>query len=349
MKNNKGYYSWIHSLKSAAMDSHKKGIELNEARKGPARGVSNYLPGQIERKTTDTRAETAAAGIGKVLTAMGDTKEDIIRQAPEIIALGQLAVERPGSVAPSEPSEDVGDVGPVSTDQVRQAMSDATRVKMKTATAAANAARGKGPVNMKPAGNANMVEVDAQDGEMADPEAFTVPSARHIPDQPPADREFPAPQFNTPAEAEAYVRAMNAMKFAKENPMSGEEVAAAERAAEEKEEYELSHPSAAWRTVREAVNDKINSMLQENEANDAPRKQSDKPRERKAKKPGKIESARMPGNMPGEGRTVGRGGVNFKALLDVYNNPEKYPPNISQAVQASFKDIFERGLGLPNS
>ena len=45
MKNNKGFYSWIHSLNEAAIQSHMKGIKmLNEEKSGPHFLFSKYRP-----------------------------------------------------------------------------------------------------------------------------------------------------------------------------------------------------------------------------------------------------------------------------------------------------------------
>lgn len=256
MKNNKGYYSWIHSLNEAAVKSQIKGFEmLNEAAKGPSRPVKNYLRGQIERPSSESsRSETAAAGIGKLMSDIGDPKEEIIRSVPDILSVGRMAVERPGSVAPSDASSDVGDVGPLSTTQLKQEIANASVAKMKAATAAANAARAQGPVNAKPTGNANAVAMDAKDGEMADPEFVAPPERIH-----------PEPQFKSAAEAEAFVKAHNAMKFAQENPMTDEEIAEREP-SDEDELYRLSTPSAKWKTVKEdrkTVSNKITKLIQE--------------------------------------------------------------------------------------
>jgi hypothetical protein len=64
MKNNKGYYSWIHSLKQAAMQSHTKGAEmLSEARKrveqGPDLAAKAAIDAEIlargERKSIECK------------------------------------------------------------------------------------------------------------------------------------------------------------------------------------------------------------------------------------------------------------------------------------------------------
>jgi len=92
MKNNKGYYSWIHSLKQAAIQSHTKGAEmLFEAKKrveqGPDLDVKAAIDAEIrargERKALSAR-ELAAAGDANdvAVEAQGDEDEDHI---PDIV------------------------------------------------------------------------------------------------------------------------------------------------------------------------------------------------------------------------------------------------------------------------
>ena len=260
MKNNKGYYSWIHSLNEAAVKSQINGFEmLNEASKGPTRAVRNYLPGQTERPITpgtdfNQRLHNVSAGLGTLLAKSGMTEKEMEPHAGGLLYSGRRELERPGSFMESDPASDIGDVGPLSTAQLKQEMANASVAKMKAATAAANAARAQGPVNAKPTGNANAVAMDAKDGEMADPEFVAPP-----------ERVHPEPQFKSAAEAEAFVKAHNAMKFAQENPMTDEEIAEREP-SDEDELYRLSTPSAKWKTVKEdrkTVSNKITKLIQE--------------------------------------------------------------------------------------
>jgi hypothetical protein len=363
---NKGYYHWIHSLNEAALQSQKRGFEmLNEAK--------NYRPGQVERAPKQsTPQETAAAGVGRLIHDIGlMSPERAKRMAPQLFDAGRHIAERPGTDFPDNPVDDIGEIGQAPASGIKQEIATASAAKMRAATAAANAARSMGPVNAKPAGNAQAVEDDARDWEMADPVVHP-PAQFSSPEQANAEvarlnaerrgasvetssQDFErAQQVN--AAKEAILKAKKAGKNTKAQREAGRQALSdynamrqRELSAEQPERYVEVEGGML---PMESISHKINKMLSEEDGRDtesAPRKQSDKPLERRARKPGKMQSTRMPGNLPGEGRTVGKGGVNFKALLDVYNNPGKYPPNISQAVQASFKDIFERGLGLPNS
>ncbi len=84
MKNNKGYYSWIHSLKQAAMQSHTKGAEmLSEARKRVEQGMDLDAKAAIDaeiRARGERRAlsakELAAAGDANDVAAEAQKDED---------------------------------------------------------------------------------------------------------------------------------------------------------------------------------------------------------------------------------------------------------------------------------
>jgi len=220
---NKGYYHWIHSLNEAAFQSQKKGFEmLNEAKSGPSRKVSNYLPGQIERPERQLSPElTAAAGLGRFMKDIGVmTPESAKSMAPQLFDAGRHIAERPGTDFPDNPVDDIGEIGQASASVIKQEIANASAAKMRAATAAANASRSMGPVNAQPVGDAQAVEDDASDWEMADPEIT-----------------HPEPQFKSPEEANAFVKGYNAMRFAQENPMSDEEIKDREREEEEAEDY----------------------------------------------------------------------------------------------------------------
>lgn len=110
--------------------------------------------------------------------------------------------------------------------------------------ALATLAQASGPVSLKPAGNANAVERDGQDGVLADPESFTIPSASHIPDEP-VSRVHPEPYYSSPEEAHAAVKQLNQYY----------------NQPDEDEDDHLSVPTGDWRTVKESVNYKIRKIL----------------------------------------------------------------------------------------
>jgi hypothetical protein len=81
MKNNKGYYSWIHSLKQAAMQSHTKGAEmLSEARKRVEQGMDLDAKAAIDAEIR-ARGERRALS-AKELAAAGDAN-DVAAEAQE--------------------------------------------------------------------------------------------------------------------------------------------------------------------------------------------------------------------------------------------------------------------------
>jgi hypothetical protein len=220
---NKGYYSWIHTLKSAAMDSRNKGIEMineEKARKITDPAKQAAMAKKLAAPTPSPEVLNPEDGLPVKPTA------DIRDVAAAISGLGETS---PGTIAMGR-NTDVG------------AYVDIRRTKHKEALE--TLAKARGPVSLKPAGNANEVEADAQDGVMADPESFTIPSASHIPDEP-VSRVHPEPYYSSPEEAHAAVKQLNQYY----NQPDGDE------------DENLSFPTANWRTVKESVSDKINRFF----------------------------------------------------------------------------------------
>jgi hypothetical protein len=297
---NKGYYHWIHSLNEAALQSQKKGFEmLSEAKKtGPSRQVRNYLPGQIERQAQQlTPQETAAAGLGRLMKDIEVMTPELAKSmTPQLFDAGRHIAERPGTVFPDNPVDDIGEIGKAPASVIKQEIANASAAKMRAATASANAARSVGPVNVKPVGDAQAVEDDANDWEMADPIVH------------------PAPQFASPEAANAEVARLNAAKSGMSDKAASDaferkqmvDVAkqamikagkAGKNAAEQREAgrsalrdyqglrqqelsaeppaddelYRLSTPSAKWKSVKEdrkVVSNKITKLIQESSGND---------------------------------------------------------------------------------
>jgi len=145
---NKGYYSWIHTLKSAAMDARAKGIQMVNEEKA--------------KKVIDPSKQAA---LQKQLTG----------QTPAPVAIN------PDDKMPEKPTADPKDVkaafsglGKTTAHSIALADGDVgayvnTR-RMKHAEKLAQMASQTGPVDAKPAGDAKDVEDDAQDGVMADPD-----------------------------------------------------------------------------------------------------------------------------------------------------------------------------------
>lgn len=139
MKNNKGYYGWIHSLNQAAIQSQQNGFRMiNEAKAAkitdPAQRAK--LMGQMPQPTV-VNPESPSAHPADVT----DT------------------ISRLGKTSPSTISLADGDVGAY-----------VTLNKMKRAERLAQFAQNTGPIDAKPDGNASEVAADGQDGVMADPD-----------------------------------------------------------------------------------------------------------------------------------------------------------------------------------
>jgi hypothetical protein len=229
---NQGYYSWIHTLKSAAMEARQRGIQLNEekARKitDPskqaelAKGLEPIKPVEHGKPDVDPAAARAMA---QVLAASGKTTPKTIQQAG-------------------------GDVG---------AYVDLRRTKH--AELLAQKARAQAPIDVEPSGDANAVELDAQDGVIEDP-------------------DMPQPNFGLAAQAR--VEAGNALpgdveraqEYEAKQPVvsaahhyqmldDAEADEAAEEAYKAKQEYEYEIPTADWRAVRESVANKIKMLMNE--------------------------------------------------------------------------------------
>ena len=140
MKNNKGYYGWIHSLNQAAMQSQQNGFRMiNEAKAAkitdPAQRAK--LMGQMPvAQTVNPEAPSAhPADVIDTIARLGKTSASTIALAD-------------------------GDVG------------EYKKIKnMKQAEKLAQMAQKQGPVDAKPTGDAQEVEDDAQDGVMADPDS----------------------------------------------------------------------------------------------------------------------------------------------------------------------------------
>lgn len=202
---NKGYYSWIHTLKSAAMDARSKGIQMINEEKA--------------KKVIDPSKQAA---LQKQLTG----------QTPTPVAIN------PDDKMPEEPTADPKDVkaalsglGKTTAHSIALADGDVGEYvnirRMKHAEKLAQMASQTGPVDAKPAGDAQDVEDDAQDGVMADPDMGRLPL------------------YSLAAQARAETEEMDA-----------------EADEMHRQDYEYETPSASWRSMRtESVSDKINRFF----------------------------------------------------------------------------------------
>ena len=91
MKNNKGYYNWIHSMKNAAMESHFNGQKmLTEAKRSMGGG---HMTERGQR--SQSHEERAAAGIGRLLRDIGISDETIKANLPKILGAGKETSMKP--------------------------------------------------------------------------------------------------------------------------------------------------------------------------------------------------------------------------------------------------------------
>jgi len=139
MKNNKGYYSWIHQLNRAGLEAQQNGFRMiNEAKAA---------------KITDPAQRAALMGQMPVAPVINP---DSPSAHPEDV---KDAISRLGKLSPTSIALADGDVGAY-----------VNITKMKRAERLAQMAQNTGPIDAKPDGNANEVAVDGQDGVMADPD-----------------------------------------------------------------------------------------------------------------------------------------------------------------------------------
>lgn len=303
MKNNKGYYSWIHSMKNAAMESHFIGQQkLNEAKEA-SQGKKRQLNEAREDKNWE----------GPNLP-----REEFYKLAKQIADL----LKQDGGITPESIQKAGGD--PEEYKKVRE-------LKVKD-------------TNMDGTANASDVvaanKLDAADG---------VPNTKI------------GPNFTNPLGAQARLE-MGYGVEGDEELARGEEPLHVRKAREAEMERRAEDEDYGRRAgmpdedkpfrMMESLNQKISRILREEE--EPVRKQSDKPTSRRGQSPGKSEKIRgyeinAESGVPGTEKTVGEGGVNFEALVDIYKNPHKYPENIAKAVRDSFEDIFSKGEGLEDA
>jgi len=244
---NKGYYSWIHTLKSAAMDSRNKGIEMiNEQRAQRASGASRAnLQAQLDAPPPPPptrKLDVAGKGYGgkdeEIINIPGEgprTRSHVERAFAEVIS--DKLRENPSERA-SIDSVELADGDPVAFAQI-QSMQDAQR--------SAELAQARGPVDAKPAGDANAVARDGKDGVMADDEF--------------ADSEpFSLPSYSLAADARAETARMNYKNASRQRRIDAR-TAGTEEDYEASQEAGLDLPTANWRTVKESVSDKINRFF----------------------------------------------------------------------------------------
>jgi len=240
---NKGYYSWIHTLKSAAIDAHQKGIDMvNEEKAKRASGASRAnLQAQLDAPPPPPptrKLDVAGKGYGgrdeEIIDIPDEgprTRSHVERAFAEVI--NDKLRENPSEIATVD-SVELADGDPVAFAQIQ---------KMQDAQRSADLAKARGPVNMTPGGKtANEVELDAEDGETADSESFSLPS------------------YSLAADARAETARINYKNASRQQRINARN-AGAEADYQARQEAGLDLPTANWRTVKESVSQKINRFF----------------------------------------------------------------------------------------
>lgn len=202
---NKGYYGWIHSLNAAGVQAQQKGNQmLNEAKASKITNLAKQA--ELAKKLAPVQQKPMADESETEISSAIMPKQVDMEISPDTIELAD------------------GDAG---------AFVNIRMAKEKEALAAAAAK--KGPINLKPAGTANQVKMDAADGVMADPEFVPGP-----------DRVHPEPWYKTPEEAHQAVKGLNTYY---------------NQPDEDDDDEHLSIPTADWKTFKESVNQKVRRIL----------------------------------------------------------------------------------------
>jgi hypothetical protein len=139
MKNNKGRYNWIHSLNEAGLQAQQNGF--------------NMLNEVTAKKITDP-AKQARLMAQMPKNPVINPESPSAHPADVMDAISRLGPSSPGTIKLAD-----GDVGAY-----------VNLRRMKQAERMAHMARSNGPINAKPAGDAQAVEDDGQDLEIADPD-----------------------------------------------------------------------------------------------------------------------------------------------------------------------------------
>jgi len=337
---NQGYYSWIHSLKSAAMDARSKGIEMINEQK--AQRASGAAKAKMEAQLNAPPPPPPTRKLDVAGKGYGGKDEEIIDvpgigRYPKSRIEGEMAIEINRAMEADEP-----DFEKPTAHSVNLASGDpgafAKTTRLKKAEVRAQVAQARGPVDAKPAGNAQAVEDDASDGVMADPENLGQEFITRLPKFSLAALARVEAGNAQPGDVELAKNAEPPLMSVEDElkMLQDEEEEAWEAKEEDRLLKDYSGRTGEVRMESKYVNQIISDLL--NEEEDSVRKQSDA-RPVRGGKPRKGKIRRDP-NLPGTEKTISRGGLNFDLLVDIYKNPQKYPSNVSSAVQGSFRDMF---------
>ena len=328
---NKGYYSWIHTLKSAAMDARQKGIEMiNEEKAKRASGAARE---KMEAQLNAPPPPPPTRKLDVAGKGYGGKDEEIIDvpglgRYPMSRVQGEMAIEINRAMDAGEP-----DFEKPSVHGVDMASGDpgafARLTRMKRAEVRAQVAQARGPVDAKPAGNAQAVEDDASDGVMADPENLGQEFITRLPKFSLAALARAEAGNAQPGDVELAKNAEPPLMSVEDElkMLQDEEEEAWEAKEEDRLLKDYSGRTGEVRMESKYVNQLITNLLNE-EDEDSIRKQTD--------------TQPIRGGKPGTGteNIFSTDKLNFKQLVDIYKNPHKYPPHFVAGVRAAFQDVF---------
>lgn len=350
---NEGYYSWIHSLKSAAIKSQQKGFymlneqkatKITDAAKQAALGSQlSATPTATVRPMRD--AQSRKGERGQDILDIRDEQGKVVHRATEseltAMMIQAIRDKEAGGVRGYEPaspdSVELAGGDPAALISSRRAQDLLARQRE------ADISKIKGPINSKPAGSANDVANDAKDGVVedddilpADPSFFKIPSAAGIPEQPPL-RVHPPAIYKTAADAAGAVAALNLQM----NPRTPAEEIEADLQAQEEEEREDYRRAARYENTRR-VNNKIFKLIGEEAYDESPSELQSTDKVNKTKESVFDETdLTPPAGMFAKEFTPGE---RLGKILGIINNPKGHPPEhirYAHVALSQMQDLFK--------
>jgi hypothetical protein len=177
MKNNKGYYSWIHSLNRAAFDARQKGIDMINEEK--AKKASTAARAKMEAQLDAPPPAPTTRNLDALVRGQGhDGRDEEIIDVPDFgrYPMSDLKLHMAGAIntaiRDAEP-----DFEKPSMHSISLAAGDPAEFakikRMKIAQKSADLAKARGPVEMAPGKKSpNEIVADAEDGEIADEDGY---------------------------------------------------------------------------------------------------------------------------------------------------------------------------------
>lgn len=148
MKNNKGYYHWIHALNQTASQNQMRADKI-----------------LTEAKAVKITDKAKLEKLGQQLMPIAPVEHGKPNIDPAAVRMFGQQLARTGPVTKQSITLAGGDAGAFINLQ-----------QIKAAQTAADIAKAEGPIDAKPVGNAQDIEDDAQDGVLEDPPLTQLPS-----------------------------------------------------------------------------------------------------------------------------------------------------------------------------